>query len=75
MPASTDSRITLSFDEVEKICKHAIALAPGTADFEKMPLELRLQVLAGTNNIVIAIQNLGYRITRPLQSIEGGKDT
>lgn len=62
--------IELSIQEAESIAKRALDLAIPPASWDAVPSVMKLQVIAGTINIINALQLLGYRVSRPLEVIK-----
>jgi hypothetical protein len=61
--------IELSIQEAESVAKRALDLAVPPASWDAVPSVMKLQVIAGTINIVNALQLLGYRVSRPLKEV------
>jgi hypothetical protein len=64
--------IELTIEEATAIIRKTIAMAPPPNDpamFDSASPQMQLQMLMGCVGIVKALQELGYRVSRPLKSI------
>lgn len=66
--------IVLNMQEIRAIAIAAMNLGTGPVpDLDALPMEMQLQIMGGTTQVVRALQNLGYRVSRPLALIPGGQ--
>jgi hypothetical protein len=58
--------VELTQPEAEQVIRHLMTANGHEEEFDSMPLPLQLQAIAGCLGIVTALQELGFRISRPL---------
>jgi hypothetical protein len=63
--------IELTLEEAENLCRQSLCHDGSDGDeiFHNFPTSLQLQMMAGVTALIWAMQEMGYRVNRPLAAV------